>query len=101
MAKMLDRVLSRMPSGKDKGKNKETKPQTPRILTGGIASSPREDSRGGESEATSPRGRKWAASEDLETEMPKHGKKVPPGGSAPTDVLTMSHPPTGQPSTEL
>ena len=98
---MLGRVLSKMPSGKDEGKDSEAELHTLRIRTGGIASSPREDSRGGESEATSPRGKKRAASEDLETEMPKQGKKVSPGSSAPTGVLTSSCPPTGQPLNEL
>ena len=48
-----------------------------------------------------PCGRKRAASEDLEAEMPKQGKKVSPGGSATTGTLTASCPPTSQPSTEL
>ena len=98
---MLGRVLSKMPSGKDKGKDSEAELHTLRIRTEGIASYPREDSRGGESGANSPRGKKRATSKDLETEMPKQGKKVSPGGSAPTGTLTASCPPTGQPSTEL
>ena len=39
MAKMLDRVLGRIPSGKERGKNEETELHTLRIRTG--------DSRGG------------------------------------------------------
>ena len=101
MAKMLDQVLSRMPPGKDKGRNEETEPHMLRIRTGGIVTSPKEDSRGGEAKASSPRGKKRAASEDLETEVPKQGKKASPGGPAPKGVLTVSCPPTGQPSTEL
>ena len=101
IAKMLDRVLSRMPSVKDKGKNREAELHTLRIQTGGIVTSPKEDSREGEAKASSPRGKKRAASEDLETETPKQGKKVSPGGSAPTGTLTASCPPTGQPFTEL
>ena len=98
---MLDRVLSKMPSGKDKGKNKETELHTLCIRTGGIVTSPEEDTREGEAKASSLRGKKRAASKDLETEMPKLGKKVSPGGSAPTGTLTASCPPTGQPFTEL
>ena len=44
---------------------------------------------------------KRAASEDLEAETPKQGKKASPGGSAVTGTLTASCPPTGQPSIEL
>ena len=98
---MLDRVLSRMPSGKDKGKNDETELHTLHIRTGGIVTSPKEDSREGEAKASSPRGKKRAGSEELEAETPKQGKKVSPGGSAATGILTASCPPTGQPSTEL
>ena len=98
---MLGRVLSKMPSGKDEGKNSEAELHTLRIRTGGIATFPKEDNRGGESKASSPRGKKRTASEDLETEVPKQGKKMSPGGPAPKGVLTASCPPTGQPSTEL
>ena len=71
IAKMLGRVLSKMPSGKDEGKNREAELHTPRIQTGGIVTSPEEDSREGEAKASSPCGKKRAASEDLETEVPK------------------------------
>ena len=98
---MLDEVLSKMPSGKDKGKNEETELHTLHIGTRGIVTFPEEDSREGEAKASSPRGRKRAASEDLETEMPKQGKKVSPGGSAATGTLTASCPRRGSPSTEL
>ena len=84
IAKMLARVLGQVPSGKDEGKNREAELHTLHIQTGGITTSPKEDSRGGESEAISPRGKKRAASEDLEAEMPKSGKKTSPGGRAPT-----------------
>ena len=47
MAKMLDRVLGRIPSGKERGKNEETELHTLRIRTGGIVTSPKEDSREG------------------------------------------------------
>ena len=101
IANMLGRVLSKMPSGKDEGKDSEAELHTLRIQTRGIATSPTEDSREGEVKASSPRGRKRTASEDLEAEMPKQGKKVSPGGSAATGTLTALCPPTGQPSTEL
>ena len=98
---MLGRVLSKMPSGKDEGKNREAKLHTLRIQTVGIAISPKEDSQVGESKASSPRGKKMAASKDLETEVPRQGKKASPGGPAPKGVFTTPFPPTGQPSTEL
>ena len=99
MAKMLGRVLSRMPSGKDKGKNEETELHMLCIRTGGIVASPKEDSREGEAKASSPRGKKRAASEDLEIETPEPGKKASPRGNAATGILTALCPPTGQPST--
>ena len=98
---MLGRVLSKMPSGKDEGKNKEVELHTLRIQTGGIATSPKEDSWGGESKASSPRGKKRAASEDLEMEVPRQGKKASLGSPAPKGVLTAPCPQTGQPSAEL
>ena len=85
VAKMLDQVLSRMPSGKDKGKDEK---------------SDHGDSRGGEVEAASPRGKKRSTSKDLEAEMRKLGEKGSPGVLAPTGTLTASCPPTGQPSNE-
>ena len=97
---MLGRVLSKIPSGKGEGKGSEAELHTLRIQTGGIVTSPGEDSQEGEVKASSPRGRKRAASKDLEAEMPKQGKKVSPGGSAATGTLTASCPPTSQPSTE-
>ena len=100
MAKMLGRVLSKIPSEKGEGKGSEAELHTLRIQTGGIATSPMEDSREGEVKASSPRGKKRAASEDLEAETPKQGKKASPGGSAVMGTLTTSCPPTGQPSNE-
>ena len=94
---MLGRALSKIPSGKGEGKGSLA---ALRIQTGGIATSTMEDSREGEAKASSPRGKKRAASEDLEAETPKQGKKASPGGSAATGTLTASCPPTGQPSTE-
>ena len=98
---MLGRVLSKMPSRKDEGKNREAKLHTLRIQTGGIATSPKEDSRGGESKASSPRGKKRAASEDLETEVSREGKKTSPGGPAPKGIFTTPCPQMGQPLAEL
>ena len=68
---MLGRVLSKVPSGKGEGKNMEAELHTLRIQTEGIATSPKVDSREGESKASSPRGNKGATSEDLEMEVPK------------------------------
>ena len=59
-----------------------------------------EDSQEGEIKASSPRGKKRAASEDLEAETPKQGKKTSPKGFAMTGILTASCPPGGQLSTE-
>ena len=97
---MLDRVLSKIPSGKGEEKGSEAGLHTLRIQTGEIATHSMEDSRGGKVKASSPRGKKRAASEDLEVETPKQGKKTSPEGSAATGTLTASCPPTGQPSTK-
>ena len=98
---MLSRVLSQVPSGKDEGKNREAELHTLHIQTGGITTFMKEDSQGGESTISSPRGKKRAASEDLETEVPRQGKKTTPGGPAPKGVLTVPCPQTGQPSVKL
>ena len=94
---MLDRALNKIPLGKGEGKGSET---ALHIQTGGIATSTMDDSREGEVKASSPRGKKRAAPEDLEAETPKQGKKVSLGGSAATGTLTASCPPTVQPSIE-
>ena len=98
---MLRRVLSQVPSGKDEGKNREAELHTLHIRTGGIIVYTKENSRGGESKVSSPRGKKRAPFEDLETEVPRQGKKTSPGGPAPEGVLTAPCPQTGQPSAEL
>ena len=100
---MLKRALSEVPSGKDEGRSGEAKSElhTLCIRTEGINVSTEEDDRGGESKVSSPRGKKRAAFKDLETEVPKQGKKASPGGPAPKGVLTASCLQTGQPSTEL
>ena len=98
---MLGRVLSQVPSGKDEGKNREAELHTLHIQTGGITTSTKEDSRGGESKVSSPRGKKRAASEDLEMGAPRQGKKALPRGPAPKGVLTAPCPPTGPPSAKL
>ena len=98
---MLSRVLSQVPSGKDEGKNREVELHTLHIQTGRITISMKEDSRGGESTVSSPRGKKRAAAEDLETEVPRQGKKISPGGPALEGVLTAPCPQMGQPSAEL
>ena len=97
---MLDRALSKIPSEKDEGKGNEAELHALRIQTGKIASPPMEDSWEGKVKSSSPRGKKRAASKDLEAETPKQGKKTSQEGSAATGTLTASCPPTGQPSTE-
>ena len=97
---MLGRALSKIPSGKGEGKGNAAELHVLRVQTGEIATHPMEDSREGEVKASSPRGKKRAASEDLEAETPKQGKKASPGGSTATGTLTASCPPTDQPSTE-
>ena len=101
IAKMLGRALSKIPSGKGEGKGSEAELHALRIQTGEIATHPMEDSRKGEAKASSPRGKKRAASKDLEAETPKQGKKTSPRGSAATGALTTPCPPMGQLSTEL
>ena len=93
-------MLSKIPSGKGKGKNGEAELHTLRIQTGGITTSPMEDSQEGEVKVSSPRGQKRAASKNSEAEAPKQGKKESPRGSAATGTLTTSCPPMCQPSTE-
>ena len=101
IARMLSHVLSQVPSGKDEGKIREAELHTLHIQTGGITISTKEDSQGGESKVSSLHGKKRAASEDLETEVPTQGKKTSPGFPAPEGVLTVPCPQTGQPSTEM
>ena len=101
IAKMLGRVLSKVPSGKDEGKNREAELHTLHIQTGGIATSPKEDSRGGESKISSPCGKKRSAFEDLETEVPRQGMKTSPRDHAPKGVFTVPCSQTGQPSDAL
>ena len=104
---VLTRVLARtpyqVPSGEDKGRDKEAEsgPHTLLVQTEGISVSAREDDRGEESRIPSPQGRKRTASEDLETRVSKRGKKPSPGGPAPEGILTAQCPQGSQPSTEL
>ena len=97
---MLGWALSKIPSGRGEGKGSEDELHALRIQTGEIATSPMEDSRKGEVKASSSRRKKRVASEDLEVEMPKQGKKTSSEGPAAMGTLTASCPPTGQPSTE-
>ena len=85
---MLDQALSKIPLEKDEGKGSEAELHALRIQTGKIANPPMEDSREGKVKASSPRVKKRAASEDLEAETPKQGKKTSPRGSATTGALT-------------
>ena len=100
---MLERAPYQVPSGEDEGRNREATDglYTLHIQIGGVSASTKEDNQGGESEIPSPDGKKRAASEVLETEVSKRGKKPSPGGPAPEGVLTVQRPQRGQPSTEL
>ena len=73
LARMLAHPLYQVPSGEDKGRDKEAEsgPHALLIQTGGISTSTKEDSRGEEYEIPSPQGRKRTAPEDLETRVPK------------------------------
>ena len=103
LARMLEHAPYQVPSGEDKGRNKEAEsgPHALLIQTGGISVSAKEDNRGEESKIPSPQGRKRTASEDLETRVSKRGKKPSPGGPAPEGILTAQCPQGDQPSTEL
>ena len=103
LARMLEHAPYQVPSGEDKGRNKEAESGLHALLiqTGGISVSAKEDNRGEESEIPSPQGRKRTASEDLETRFSKRGKKPSPGGPAPEGILTAQCPQGDQPSTEL
>ena len=102
LARMLELAPYQAPSGEDKGRNKEAEsgPHSLFIQTEGISASVKEDNRGEESKIPSPQGRKRAASEDLETEASKRGKKPSLRGPAPECVLAAQRPQGGQPSTE-
>ena len=99
---MLERAPYQVPSGEDEGRNREATggPHILHIQIGGVSASAKEDNRGGEPKIPSPQGKKRAASEDLETEASKRGKKTSPGGPGPEGILTAQHPQGGQPSTE-
>ena len=102
MARIPERTLSRVPPERAEGESGEAKsgPHALRIRTRGISASTEEENRGGDSEVSSPRGKKRAASEDLETGAPKQGKIISPKNPASKGVLSIQRPPTGQPSTE-
>ena len=55
------------------------------IQIGGGSASAKEDNRGGESKIPSPHGKKRAASDDLEMEASKQGKKTLQGGRPSTE----------------
>ena len=100
---MLARAPYQVPPGEDEARNREAESglHTLHIQTGGISASAKEDDRGGESRIPSPHGKKRTASEGLETEVSKRGKKPSPGAPAPEGILTAQRPQGGQPSTEL
>ena len=99
---MLERAPYEVPSGEDEGRNREATcgPHILHIQIGGVSASAKEDNRGGESEISSPHGKKRSASEDLEMEVSKRGKKPSPGGPTPEGVLTAQRPQGGQRSTK-
>ena len=100
---MLRRVLSQVPSGEDKGRNKEAEsgPHALLIQTEGTGTSVREDNQGEESDILSPRGRKRTTSEDPETKVSKREKKSPPEGPALEGAHAAQSPCGDQPSNEL
>ena len=102
LTRMLERAPYQVPSGEDEGRNREALggPHILRIQIGGVSASTKECSRGGEPKIPSPQGKKRAASEDLETEASKRGKKPSPRGPTSGGVLTAQRPQGGQPSTE-
>ena len=77
LARMLELASYQVPSGEDKGRDKEAEsgPHALLIQTGGISVSAKEDNRGEESKIPSPQGRKRTTSEDPETKVSKRGKK--------------------------
>ena len=103
LARMLEHAPYQVPSGEDKGRNKEAEsgPHALLIQTGGISASAKEDNRGEESKIPSPQGRMRAASEELETMAFKRGKTPLSEGPTPEGVLTAQYPQGDQPSTEL
>ena len=103
LARMLESVPYQVPSGEDKGGNKEAEsgPHSLFIQTGGISASAKEDNRGEESEIPSPQGRKRTTSEDPETKVSKRGKKSLPEGPALEGTLAPKYPQGDQPSNEL
>ena len=104
---MLARAPYQVTLGNDKERNGEAKSGlhaggTLRIITGEIGTPVSEDERGGESGIPSPHGKKRAASEDLEAETPKQGKKTSPEGfvvdASPCHAHQRASPPTSRKS---
>ena len=84
---MLERAPYQVPSGEDEGRNREATggPHFLHIQIGGVGASAEEDNQGGESKIPSPQGKKRCASEDLETEASKQGKKTSQGDRSSTE----------------
>ena len=78
LTRMLERSPYQVPSGEYEGRNREATggPHFLHIQIGGVSASTKEDNRGGEPKVPSLQGKKRAASEDLETEASKQGKKT-------------------------
>ena len=103
LARMLEHAPYLVPSGEDKGRNKEAEsgPHALLIQTRGISASAKEYNRGEESKIPSPQGRKRTTSEDPETKVSKRGKKSSLEGPASEGTLVAQCPQGNQPSTEL
>ena len=103
LARMLEPAPYQVPSGEDKGGNKEaeSRPHSLFIQPGGISTSAKEDNQGEESQIPSPQGRKRTTSEDPETKVSKRGKKSLPEGPASEGTIAAQCLQGDQPSTEL
>ena len=90
LARMLEHAPYQVPSGEDKGRNKEAEsgPHALLIQTGGISASAKEDNQGEESKIPPPQGRKRVASEELETMAFKREKKPLSEDPTPEGILT-------------
>ena len=100
---MLEHAPYQVPSGEDKGRNKEAESEIRSLFiqTRGISASAKEDNQGEESEIPYPQGRKRTTSEDPEAKASKREKKSSPEGPASEGILVAQCPQGDQPSTEL
>ena len=103
---MLAPAPYQVSAGEDKDEDEEAQGSfhsggSPGNSSGEIRTPASKGGKEGRTDIPSPHGKKRVASENLETEVPKQGKKTSPGGPAPEGVLTAPCPQMGQPSTEL